>query len=56
MNAILVGVDGSEAATAAVRWAAKEAQLEHLDLKLVGVYDASTSDYAPGLILSLIHI
>ncbi|GAB37149.1 universal stress protein [Gordonia otitidis] len=51
MNAILVGVDGSEAATAAVRWAAKEAQLEHLDLKLVGVYDASTSDYAPGLII-----
>ena len=51
MNAILVGVDGSEAATAAVRWAAKEAELEHLDLKLVGVYDASTSDYAPGLII-----
>ncbi|MGW0455369.1 universal stress protein [Gordonia sputi] len=51
MNAILVGVDGSETATAAVRWAAKEAELEHLDLKLVGVYDASTSDYAPGLII-----
>lgn len=51
MSAILVGVDGSEASTAAVTWAAKTARLEGHDLKLVGVYDASTSDYAPGLII-----
>lgn len=51
MSAILVGVDGSDASTDAVRWAAKTAQLEGVDLKLVGVYDASTSDYAPGLII-----
>ncbi|MEP9413204.1 universal stress protein [Gordonia sp. VNQ95] len=51
MSAILVGVDGSEASTAAVGWAAKTAQLEGDELKLVGVYDASTSDYAPGLII-----
>lgn len=51
MNAILVGVDGSDAATSAVRWAAKAAAAEHLDLKIVSAYDASTSDYAPGLII-----
>ncbi len=51
MNAILVGVDGSEAAEGAVRWAAKAAAAERLDLKIVGAYDASTSDYAPGLII-----
>lgn len=51
MNAILVGVDGSDAATSAVRWAAKAAAIEHLDLKIVSAYDASTSDYAPGLII-----
>ncbi|MDL9938252.1 universal stress protein [Gordonia sp. ABSL1-1] len=51
MNAILVGVDGSEASTSAVRWAAGAAQVEGVGLKIVGVYDASTSDYAPGLII-----
>ena len=51
MTTILVGVDGSDAATGAVRWAAKAAEVENADLKLVGVYDASTSDYAPGLII-----
>ncbi|MCH5641944.1 MULTISPECIES: universal stress protein [unclassified Gordonia (in: high G+C Gram-positive bacteria)] len=51
MNAILVGVDGSDAATGAVRWAARAAAVENAELKLVGVYDASTSDYAPGLII-----
>ncbi|UPG69578.1 universal stress protein [Gordonia hongkongensis] len=51
MNAILVGVDGSDAATGAVRWAARAAAAEGLDLKVVGAYDASTSDYAPGLII-----
>lgn len=51
MNAILVGADGSEAAEGAVRWAAKAAAAERLDLKIVGAYDASTSDYAPGLII-----
>ncbi|MEO9330421.1 universal stress protein [Gordonia aurantiaca] len=51
MNAILVGVDGSEAATRAVRWAAKAAAAENVDLKIVSAYDASTSDYAPGLII-----
>ena len=51
MNAILVGVDGSEASTNAVKWAANAAQVEGVGLKLVGVYDASTSNYAPGLII-----
>lgn len=51
MSAILVGVDGSEASTNAVHWAAAAAQLEGQELKLVGVYNASTSDYAPGLII-----
>ncbi|AZG45180.1 universal stress protein [Gordonia insulae] len=51
MSAILVGVDGSDASNAAVRWAAKAAAVEEVDLKLVGVYDISTSNYAPGLII-----
>lgn len=51
MNAILVGVDGSEASTGAVRWAAKTAELEGSDLKIIGVYDVRTSNYAPGLII-----
>ncbi|RPA10292.1 universal stress protein [Gordonia sp. OPL2] len=51
MSAILVGVDGSDASNAAVRWAAKAATIEDVDLKLVGVYDISTSNYAPGLII-----
>ena len=51
MSAILVGVDGSEASTNAVIWAATTARLEGRELRLVGVYDASTSDYAPGLII-----
>lgn len=51
MSAILVGVDGSDASNAAVRWAAKAAAADHVDLKLVGVYDISTSNYAPGLII-----
>lgn len=51
MSAILVGVDGSDASNAAVAWAAKTAQYEGHELKLVAVYDASTSDYAPGLII-----
>lgn len=51
MNTILVGVDGSEASNNAVRWAAQAARLEGADLKLIGVYDASTSNYAPGLII-----
>lgn len=51
MNAILVGVDGSDASNAAVEWAAKTAVLEGVELKLVGVYDISTSNYAPGLII-----
>lgn len=51
MNAILVGVDGSDASNAAVRWAAKAAVIEHVELKLLGVYDISTSNYAPGLII-----
>jgi nucleotide-binding universal stress UspA family protein len=51
MSAILVGVDGSNASNAAVRWAATAATIENVDLKLVGVYDISTSNYAPGLII-----
>ncbi|GAB91593.1 universal stress protein [Gordonia rhizosphera] len=51
MSAFLVGVDGSDASTAAVKWAAKAAAAEDVELKLVGVYDISTSNYAPGLII-----
>ena len=42
MNAILVGVDGSDAATGAVRWAARAAAAEGLDLKVVGDVCRST--------------
>ncbi|MFW0786891.1 universal stress protein [Gordonia sp. CPCC 206044] len=51
MSAILVGVDGSDASNAAVQWAAKAAAVEEVELRLVGVYDISTSNYAPGLII-----
>ncbi|MDY6810586.1 MAG: universal stress protein [Actinomycetota bacterium] len=51
MSAILVGVDGSDASDTAVRWAAKAAATEGVELRLVGVYDISTSNYAPGLII-----
>lgn len=51
MTTILVGVDGSDASNEAVRWAARDAVHENADLRLVGVYDASTSDYAPGVII-----
>ncbi|MEJ9080239.1 MULTISPECIES: universal stress protein [Gordonia] len=51
MSLILVGVDGSEASTDAVKWAARTAQAEHLPLKIVAAYTSTTSDYAPGLVI-----
>ncbi|MDR2280091.1 MAG: universal stress protein [Gordonia sp. (in: high G+C Gram-positive bacteria)] len=51
MSLILVGVDGSEASTDAVKWAARAAQAEHLPLKIVAAYTSTTSDYAPGLVI-----
>ncbi|MFT4127551.1 MAG: universal stress protein [Gordonia sp. (in: high G+C Gram-positive bacteria)] len=51
MSTFLVGVDGSAASNAAVVWAARAAASEGAELRLVGVYDASTSNYAPGLVI-----
>ena len=51
MSVILVGVDGSDMAVNAVRWAAKTAKLEGADLKIVSAYTTTTSDYAPGLVI-----
>ncbi|GEE00963.1 universal stress protein [Gordonia spumicola] len=51
MSMILVGVDGSEASTDAVTWAARAAAVEHLPLKIVAAYTSTTSDYAPGLVI-----
>ncbi|MFW0791273.1 universal stress protein [Gordonia sp. CPCC 205333] len=51
MAKFVVGVDSSEASTKAVRWAAHAAAIEEADLTLVSAYDASVSNYAPGLVI-----
>lgn len=44
---IVVGVDGSQASAAAVRWAAQEAQLRHASMHLLFVHDNDRSGRAP---------
>jgi nucleotide-binding universal stress UspA family protein len=44
---IVVGVDGTEASAAAVRWAAREGQLRRADVHLLFVYDSARSERAP---------
>src|ERR1700740_522833 len=44
-RAILVGVDGSAAALAAVRWAAHDAALRNVPLTLVHVVDAPVPEW-----------
>lgn len=44
-GSILVGIDGSAAALAAVRWAARDAALRKLPLALVHVVDASLPEW-----------
>jgi len=41
MSAVVVGVDGSDAALDAVRWAAREAAARHAELELVYAYDVA---------------
>ncbi|WAL63286.1 universal stress protein [Amycolatopsis cynarae] len=48
-GAIVVGVDGSEPAAQAVRWAAREAALRHLPLHLVYGFDPMFGYYGGGL-------
>jgi nucleotide-binding universal stress UspA family protein len=45
----VVGVDGSESATSAVRWAAREAHLRGATLELVSVWEVSVSSVGYGL-------
>lgn len=47
---IVVGVDGSESALAAVRWAARDAAKEGAALRLVASYAATTLVYSQGLL------
>src|ERR1044072_3992460 len=49
---IVVGTAGSESATRAVRWAAREALLRHRSLKIVNVYAWPLSGYPDGLVVS----
>jgi nucleotide-binding universal stress UspA family protein len=46
---LVVGVDGSESATSAVRWAAREANLRGAKLELVSVWEVSVSSVGYGL-------
>ncbi len=51
MTSFVVGVDGSQASEKAVRWAAHAAVAEDGELRLLCAYDASVSNYAPGLVI-----
>jgi nucleotide-binding universal stress UspA family protein len=44
---IVVGVDGSEASAAAVRWAAREGRLRSASVHLLFVHDSGRSERAP---------
>ena len=46
-TAIVVGVDGSEASMAALRWAAEQAQVLHTDLVAVHAWEPAASGHAP---------
>jgi nucleotide-binding universal stress UspA family protein len=46
-NGIVVGVDGSEASLAALRWAADQAEVLHTDLVAVHAWEPVTSGHAP---------
>jgi nucleotide-binding universal stress UspA family protein len=45
---VVVGVDGSEAAMDAVRWAAREAKLRGMKLELVSAWEIPIYDYVGG--------
>jgi nucleotide-binding universal stress UspA family protein len=45
---IVVGIDGSESARLAVRWAAREAELRHLSLELVSAWDMPVYGFSFG--------
>ncbi len=51
MPTVVVGVDNTETSLHAARWAASLAAREDSELHIVGAYDASTSNYAPGLVI-----
>ncbi|WP_405995286.1 universal stress protein [Streptomyces sp. NBC_00986] len=46
-NGIVVGVDGSEASKAALRWAAEQATVRHTDLVAVHAWEPAASGHAP---------
>jgi nucleotide-binding universal stress UspA family protein len=46
-KAIVVGVDGSEASLAALRWAAGQARVLHSDLVAVHAWEGAAPGYAP---------
>lgn len=46
-TAIVVGVDGSEASMAALRWAAEQAQVLHTDLVAVHAWEPAARGHAP---------
>ncbi|OXM45424.1 universal stress protein [Amycolatopsis alba] len=48
-NVVVVGVDGSTSATMAVRWAAKQAQRRHAELRLVHAIDDESLGYPRAL-------
>lgn len=47
LRRIVVGVDGSAASAAAVRWAVREARLRHATVHLVCAYHGDTRLHAP---------
>lgn len=47
LRRIVVGVNGSAASVAAVRWAVREARLRHANLHLVSAYDIDAALHAP---------